>query len=284
MLRKVLYTVLYGDQYALLEQPVRRDSALDFIAFTGDPNVRSDTWTIRHLPALIPTDMSRSSRFPKICAHRVLPDYDVSLYIDTKVLLKAPPELILDKLLIDHGASMSCFRHDQRSTIAEEVEAVIQGGLDRADVCRAQMADYARDGYKGTTPLTWSGLLMRFHNRDDVKDAMEKWIAQVLRYSRRDQLSFPYIAEKAGFSFVAHPLANEETEWHRWPLEPDGIADSRASRDPGRRDDRPRGLDDAERDLARARAEILALRMSTSWRMTAPLRKLAGMARGRDIS
>ena len=211
MLRRVVYTVLYGDGYALLEQPVRRESALDFIAFTGDPTVRSDTWTIRHLPALLPMDMSRSSRFPKICAHRVLPEYDVSLYIDTKVLLTAPPETILDDLLIGQSGSMACFRHDQRSTIAEEVEAVIQGGLDQADMCRAQLADYAADGYLGATPLTWSGLLMRFHNREEVKSAMDMWIAHVLRYSRRDQLSFSYIAEKNETS-LRRPSASQSSE------------------------------------------------------------------------
>jgi hypothetical protein len=278
MLRRVVYTVLYGDGYALLEQPVRRDSDLDFIAFTSDPTVRSDTWTIRHLPALLPMDMPRSSRFPKICAHRVLPEYDISLYIDTKVLLTAPPETILDDLLIGHSDSMACFRHDQRSTIAEEVEAVIQGGLDRADVCRAQLADYAADGYRGTTPLTWSGLLMRFHNRDDVKNAMETWMAHVLRYSRRDQLSFPYVAEKTKLPFVAHPLPNQESKWHRWPIEPHKDKATAGAPDPEQSP--PRSLDDAERELARTRAELLAIRMSTSWRMTAPLRKIIHRVRG----
>jgi hypothetical protein len=249
------------------------------VAFTDDPNARSDTWAIRQLPPLIPTDLPRSSRFPKMCAHRVLPDYDVSLYIDTRVLLKTPPERILSELFDGHNAPMTCFRHDLRTTIEEEAEAIIGAGYDQADICRAQLAAYLEDSYGGAAPLIWGGVLMRSHNEERIRDAMERWFAQILRYSRRDQLSFPYVAEKTELSFVAHALSNRETEWHQWPVPWDGDLSPSVealARGPSQK---ARDLAESERELAQARAALFAMQTSTSWRMTAPLRKIARMVR-----
>ncbi len=281
MLRRVVYTVLYGQQNALVELPVRRDSAIDFIAFVDDPTLRSDTWTIRHLPPLLPTDIIRSSRFPKICAHRVLPDYDVSLYIDTKVRLTARPEEIFADLLEGQTSTMACLRHDSRATIDDEAEAIIGLGLDRADICRAQLAAYRRDGFAGTVPLTWSGMLLRYHHEPIVRETMERWFAQVLRYSRRDQISFPYVAEKSGLGFVAHPFSNRETKWHQWPVAPSHVRDGYWESAIEGLDLQQKTLAEAERLVAALRAEIDALRHSTSWQMTAPLRWASGLLKRR---
>ena len=80
--RACVYTALFGRYEDLLEEPISRESSIDFICFTDDPYLTSDTWQIRVVQRAITEDAARSSRYPQICPQRSLDDYDVSLYID----------------------------------------------------------------------------------------------------------------------------------------------------------------------------------------------------------
>jgi hypothetical protein len=220
MTRCCVYTVLYGQDEPLPEQPVRADSAVDFIAFVGDPALASETWQLRHLPPLLPDDPVRSARYVKTHPHILLPDYDASLYIDCAVLLLRPPEAFFADLLFGVTDTMALVRHCQRDTIAEEADAVATWNLDDPLVCAEQMQAYALDGHAGTVPLMWAGLLLRFHNDPRVVACMEAWFAHVMAFSRRDQLAFPHVAEKLGFPFHALDFDTRESAWHRWPIDP----------------------------------------------------------------
>lgn len=77
-----VYTALFGDYEALNEQPVRRNSHLQFICFTNDPGLKSDSWEIVQAEPLFSMDPIRSQRQYKMLPHRFLPEYSVSLYID----------------------------------------------------------------------------------------------------------------------------------------------------------------------------------------------------------
>jgi hypothetical protein len=220
MTRCCVYTVLYGQDEALPEQPVRADSAVDFIAFVGDPALTSTTWQVRHLPLLLPDDPVRSSRYVKMHPHVLLPDYDASLYIDCAVLLLRPPEAFFESLLFGVTDTMAILRHCQRDNIAEEADAVATWNLDDPLVCAEQLQAYALDGHTGAVPLMWAGMMLRFHNDPRVVACMETWFAHVMAFSRRDQLAFPYVAEKLGFPFHALDFDTRESDWHHWPIDP----------------------------------------------------------------
>ena len=121
------------------------------------------------------------------------------------------------------------------------------------------------------------------HNESAVRNAMQIWWEHVLRYSRRDQLSLPLALKAAGLDPLVHGLDNRHSAFHEWP--DDRVFRSR---------DRGAALPDAlqritalERDLldalqriAALENEVLAVRTSTSWRMTRPVRRLAKLVRG----
>lgn len=218
MARRCIYTVLYGDRDRLLAQPVRAASGLDFIAFTDDPAADWPGWTSRTLPQRLPGDPVRSARYAKFHPHVLLPDYDASLYIDATVLLRQPPEALFAALLDGHADTMACLAHSHRACVLDEVRAVLGLSYDDPELCLRQMAVCAQAGWRGTVKLTWSGLLLRHHHHPRVVAMMQAWWEHVLRFSRRDQLSFAFVAEQQGFAFTAHPLDNEDSPFHQWPL------------------------------------------------------------------
>lgn len=85
-----VYTALFGGYEEFLWQPIAGESDLDFICFTDDPELESDTWRIEVVEPPLRSDPARSCRFPKLCAHRFLDEYDSSLDIDNSVMLRRP--------------------------------------------------------------------------------------------------------------------------------------------------------------------------------------------------
>jgi hypothetical protein len=215
--RVCVYVTLFGQYEDLLEQPIFADSAVDFICITDDPELESDSWQIRVVQPVIVTDPARSSRYPKICPHRFLEDYDVSLYIDNSVLLTRTPEEIVSALLPD-GAGFSAVEHSFRETVLDEFHEVLEVGYETAWVCSEQLEHYrlSHPEVLAMKPLI-GGVLIRRHMRRDVIEAMELWWFNVLRFSRRDQLSLRIALEEANLSPVTWRLDVHDSGYWRWP-------------------------------------------------------------------
>ena len=292
-IRRVVYTCIMGGYEALMEQPVAADSGTDFVCITDDPTLRSEKWQIRTVESALPMDSARSSRAPKILAHRFLPDYDESLYVDNTVLLKEPPEMIFDELL-PASAHMGLVKHSFRGALEEEFHAVVEAGVDAPWVCDEQM-----DHYRSINPevlgqqTIWCGMLLRRHQVPTVQRSMERWWEHVLRYSRRDQLSFPFVLSQSSASAVVHDIDNHQSRFHQWPLWRSG--GPRAARASVWNADTPdlkglkariaeledqlagteREVELLRGDLGRARARTAELLTSTSWKVTAPGRAVS---------
>lgn len=211
------YTALFGHYEDLLEQPVAIDSDMDFICFTDDPSLRSDTWEIRVVRRVIQEDPARSSRYPKICPHRFLEEYDVSLYIDNSVLLTTDPSEILEDLLPD-DAVFAAIEHSFRDTVLDEFRAVVSASLDSEWVCAEQLEHYKRShsDVLAQKPLI-GGVLLRRHMDPDVISAMELWWFNVLRYSRRDQLSLRVALSDASLRPTTWPVDVRDNGYWIWP-------------------------------------------------------------------
>jgi hypothetical protein len=94
-----VYTTLFGGYEVLNEQPIAPTSRLPFICLTDDPDLRSETWQIRQVEPLFGVDPIRSQRALKLRPHVHLLDFDCSIYIDNSVVLKTPPEALVEQYL-----------------------------------------------------------------------------------------------------------------------------------------------------------------------------------------
>ena len=216
--RACVFTVLTGNYEPLLEQPMALESALPFICFTDTHAQTSDTWQIRPIEPTILNDPSRSSRVPKIAAHRYLPEFDVSLYIDNSVLLTAPAEVALDELLPE-GAVMGAIAHTHRQTLGDEFDAVRAAKRDTAAKIDEQRERYLlADPTAMELPVLCGGILARRHHDPLVAATMHRWLAHVMRYSRRDQLSLPVVLKQTGLDVNRSRVDIRQSAWHQWPI------------------------------------------------------------------
>ncbi len=211
----VVYTVLVGHGQQLNEQHMPNRSNIDFLCFTDNDDLTSETWQIIHVDR-IGIDSARESRQFKILAHDHLEEYDRSLYIDTTLQLKIDPLDIFERYLT--GAKFVCFRHPWRDCVYDEAEAVIEQNYDDEWRVREQMRFYERAGFPRENGLVAGGFLLRKHHDERVKDVMKDWYYHVLRFSKRDQLSLNFVAWNHNLDYKALDFDLTDNPIFDWPV------------------------------------------------------------------
>ena len=177
--------------------------------------------------------------------------------------------------------------HSFRTVLDEEFNVVVQQRLDdaaRVAEQRAHYRDMAPEVLAG--PVFWTGLILRDHRHAGVNEAMELWNAHMLRYSRRDQLSFPMALHLSGLQPDLLELDNYRSRFHTWPCSVARLTERRVR--PAPEDDAGKAAEfearlvfmwrerqAAEAALTELSAAHDAVLRSTSWRLLAPGRALA---------
>ncbi len=210
--RRVVYTALIGDYEEFSGFSYSVDENTKLVLFTGSDRIRNDHWNIVRVKPRFPNDSIRSARFLKIMGPSILGDADQSLWIDNTVRLKTDPDKILDELLKD--ANLALPYHSFRASVVEEFGAVQAAGYDDFATIYEQLFHYQQSHPEMMSEkVFWTAILARNH-MPSVKQTMLIWWEQVLRYSRRDQLSINYALAASGLQAASFELDNYESEMH----------------------------------------------------------------------
>jgi len=194
--RGVVYSVITGD-YDAIHIPLCKEKEYDYILFTNNRKITSDFWKVIYIDNSDDEDDAMLSRRIKILGHRLVYEYDYSIYIDGKILIKGPITELIRKY--SKTEPMLCFPHPTWQDIRREANRVIE--LKKADnlVIEEQIKDYYSEGYKDECVLIEACILIRDHHNDQLKIVMHEWWNQLNKYTYRDQISFPYVCWKNDF-------------------------------------------------------------------------------------
>ena len=205
--RVVIYTAISGRYDTLKRQSSAATVGARQVAFVDDETRRSVMpagWRLESIGSR-DTDANRAAKYPKVLAHRALPEAGVSLWMDASVLLVAPFPIqrLVELFLAD--ADLCVFEHDRRGCVYEEARHCIALGLDEPDTIARQMARYRDDGFPPNAGLAEATVILRRHT-PQIEAFNERWWQEIRGGSRRDQLSFPYVARKLGLPYQRFPL------------------------------------------------------------------------------
>jgi len=215
--RCVVYTCLFGSSELFNDFIYPRDSDIDFVCFTDDPDLRSDFWEIRLVSREL-LDPTRAAKRIKALPHRFLPEFDWSLYVDNTVRLKRPASELFERFLEPARSPHVCFRHPWRDCVYDEGDEVIRSGFDDPARVRSQMSFYRRLGYPAHAGLATSTFMLRRHHDRELTPVMERWHQQVLCFSFRDQLSLNPVAWYDRFELGYLELDFAGFELFQWPV------------------------------------------------------------------
>lgn len=206
----VVYTCITGDYDDLKE--VQKATDVDYVCFTDKP-IESETWDVRPIEEYLPEeyqnlDNNRRAKWFKLHPHIIFPEYEYSVWVDGSVTVKKDlTELVLD---VDWGV----FPHASRHCIMEEAFACADLGKDDPDLMAKQISHYIiGNNYPRGNGLAENTIIVRKH--ENVREVSESWWQEILKWSKRDQLSFNYVCWKQGFEYTELPGTVYSNDWFK---------------------------------------------------------------------
>ena len=194
-MRKVIYTCLTGG-YDRLEQPAVVDPSFDYICFT-DTEGQGGVWQFRRIPCESP-DPVRRSRYPKLLPHRVLADYDCSVYLDANVrIMDAELYRTVDRL-IARKTIYAQVEHPSRDCVYDELRyCYLKDKIDLRTAFRLHR-QWKRDGLPRHIGLYENNILFREHRNPDILALDEAWWKEFQDCDGRDQLALMPVLQAFG--------------------------------------------------------------------------------------
>lgn len=206
----VVYTALFGDYEDLLDPKIINEN-LDYICFTDNPNLKSNVWNIKLIPEYVgdfnkfnnkisfeELDFTRKARTIKTLPHVFLKDYDFSIWIDAGFLIVGDIINFINRYTKKDFLGVS---HSIRHCLYDEAYEVLRLKMDDEELIKKQIKKYENNNYPRNNGLIESGILFRRHGNHEIIKVMEDWFYEIINYSKRDQISFNYVAWKNNLDF-----------------------------------------------------------------------------------
>ena len=203
----IVYSVNTGG-YDELRSPDVYDPNIRYILFTDNKYFKSDVWEVNHIDFVdSKLDNRRKARYIKINPHLVLPNHDISIWVDHCYKPKFNnAEEFLKEIGFFNNNIMS-YKHDVRQCIYSESEEVKQQRLDYDDIVNSQMSRYRIEGFPRNYGLFDSGFTIRKYNKV-VNEFNDIWWSEVKNFSARDQLSQVYSSWKSCIEIKPIPFGS----------------------------------------------------------------------------
>lgn len=204
-----IYSAIYGYHDELKAQ-IEQTYPVDYILFTDNEklNTQDTNWTIRYdkrsdtIPEEVKSKYKKNdwnkhrleAKFYKCNSHLVLPEYDITLWIDGSAIIKSPNliKFLLRKCIFKDAVFIT---HPERNNIYEEAEFSKRFEKYNGFDLTAQVESYRRDGMSDNSGLLSGGMLFRKNNKR-MNAANELWWNENLKWSYQDQLSLQYVLWK----------------------------------------------------------------------------------------
>ncbi len=188
-----IYTAIIGGYDSYIEP---RPGGRSFVITDGP--LKRAAWSTAHvtvLPRRPFPDPVRTARWFKIMFHKgPVQNFETSVWVDGCISTRnADVQRLAKEYLSD--ADLVLFRHPTIDCIYEGAEHAIECGTDDPAVIRAQLARYRAEGYPEHHGLGETSVLFR-RNTLAVRAFCEAWWEEVRTGSRRDQVSFNYVADR----------------------------------------------------------------------------------------
>lgn len=197
----VIYTAITNN-YDTLREPTYKLQNCDYLCFTDNSNLDSKHWTIKKIEHLI-YDHNRNAKQYKILPHRFLQEYEYSIWIDGNVDIIGDVTELINKYLT-HDV-LAFYKHPERQCIYDELEACLKLTKDDEKIMIDQINKYRSMGFPKNKGLIRASIILRKHDDKNVIKTMEEWWKEILNHSKRDQLSFNYIAWKNNLKYRILP-------------------------------------------------------------------------------
>lgn len=156
-------------------------------------------WDVLPITKKIKGAKPLTNRWYKFFPHELFKEVEYSVYLDGNIRIIGDLTQLLQEF-IKSQAAIGVFKHKDRNDICQEIDACIKyKKFDASDLDRSkeQIRDYLSEGMPPSQILTDNGIIFRWHQHPQLKKTMALWWEQLQKYSKRDQISLPYVVWKS---------------------------------------------------------------------------------------
>lgn len=177
-------------------KPVPADWDCDFVLFHDGTVEVPSGWQGRHIGVhgLHGIDLNR---YAKMLPHHLLPDHELSLYVDGNINLKQDPRSRIESLLATD--SFCAYSHPTRNCAYQEIREALRLGFVGPHRAWRQRRVFASMSLPRESGLFEAGILFRRHHKPAIVELDERWWSLWQGGLRRDQ---PILAAAAQNSSV----------------------------------------------------------------------------------
>lgn len=200
-MKKVIYTCITGG-YDNLLQPLVIDETFDYICFTDSPKVHQDgIWRIEKLPDMLIGNV-KASRYPKMNPHKLLQDYDYSVYIDANIVIQQRSFYESINRCIEKNLILAGIKHPKMNCLYDEYFNVYKQRKETdLKLLYKEYRLIKKSGFPSNYGMYEANIILRSHNDQLVKQQCDDWWSMYLSYTKRDQLSYSYTLWKNKIDF-----------------------------------------------------------------------------------
>lgn len=196
-MKRVIYTCIAGG-YDKLRQPGVLDADFDYICFTDEVGSgRDGVWQLRPIPFEC-EDRTRLSRYVKLLPHKVLGEYEESLWIDANITIKGAGIYEAVRRVSSAGSLIAQVPHLGRDCVYDEIAACYKDLRIGFGEARRTRRHLLSEGFPRHFGLMENNLIFRKHNDPSIIRLSEMWWEEYGRFSRRDQLSLMPVLRRCG--------------------------------------------------------------------------------------
>jgi GT2 family glycosyltransferase len=204
---KIAIVTAIAGSYDSLRPIVNVNKNVDYIVYSDQPIKVPNYYKLYPMP-YVDSDTTRSARYVKTNLTKLLPEYDVIIWIDANIYVTGD----IYSLISDFDKRKSDFAvmlHPSRLSLLDEMDECIRSGKDDAGLITEQREFYKSQNYTSNKLIESNILFIRNNAKSDK--LMSLWWGQIDRFSRRDQLSINYSIDKSGVKwhiFTDRPITS----------------------------------------------------------------------------
>ena len=208
-----VYTCITGNYDNLKEIP-NIENGIDYYCFTNNKKIKSNTWKVIYIEddKLSNVQLARKT---KILGNDIVNSYDIALWMDGAVIFNKPIIEFINYYLKESDVFVA-FKHGERNSIKDEAYACYRFNKETKDNINKLLKFLEKEKYEDNNGLIESTVYIKRPKDKLVKETMKMWFDMIVKYTKRDQLSFNYCISKTGLSVKWINEKVFDNEWFSW--------------------------------------------------------------------
>jgi len=191
--RIAVYTVIIG-RYDIIENPVFMPDNCDFFIVTDQDVPETCFWN--KIPVnlkqfnLLDNSKVEVSRFYKMFPDKLFSDYQYSVYVDGNIKIMTDMTEFIQKM---NPTGLKMHLHFRNDCVYTEIDRCLKIGKDSEILLDSHRKHLKEEGMPQKYGMLEAPIIVRQHHNPICKKIMGEWWNEFLNYSKRDQISLPFV-------------------------------------------------------------------------------------------